>query len=85
MTLHVRDVPDEVHSTLVERAAARGMSLRQYTIAVLREHCALPTLDDWLSRLEALPPLQVRLSGADAVRRAREADDQELALGRGRR
>lgn len=84
-TLHIRDVPDPIHATLAERAQARGMSLRQYTIAVLREHCALPTLDEWLSSVEELPPVATPVSGAEAVQRAREADDRELALARGRR
>lgn len=60
------------------------MSLRQYTIAVLKEHCVLPTLDEWLSGVEELPPVRISVSGAEAVEQAREADDGELALAGGR-
>ena len=37
--LQIRDVPDELHEALRQRAARRGLTLRQYTLAVLREHC----------------------------------------------
>lgn len=76
--LHVRDVPDEVHAALVARAERAGMSLRQYTIEVLEEHCALPTLGDWLGGLAALPPAEGGMSAAEAVRRSREEDDAEV-------
>lgn len=76
--LHVREVPDEVHATLVARAERAGMSLRQYTIEVLEEHCALPTLEDWLDGLAELPPAEGGMSAAEAVRSSREEDDAEV-------
>lgn len=79
--LHIREVPDTVHSALVARAERRGMSLRQYTIQVLEDHCALPALDDWLDGLAALPPVD-GAPAADAVRRSREDDDREVLRGR---
>jgi hypothetical protein len=82
--LQIRDLPDELHQVLRRRAAARGVSLRQYALEVLREHCELPTLDEWLGGLDRLPPVSLSASAADAVREAREADDASLvdALGR---
>jgi len=50
--LQIRDLPDEVHQTLRERAAKRGLS--------------------------RLPPVSLTTSGAEAVRKAREADDAAL-------
>lgn len=79
--LHIREVPDTVHSTLVARAERRGMSLRQYTIQVLEDHCALPALDDWLDALAALPPVE-GTPVADAVRHSREDDDRGVLRGR---
>lgn len=76
--LHVRDVPDEAHAALVARAERAGMSLRRYTIEVLEKHCALPTLEDWLDGLAALPPAEGGMSAAEAVRRSREEDDAEV-------
>ena len=78
MNLHVRDLPDSVHTILVERARRRGMSLRQYTIEVLEAHCDLPTTDEWLDGLAELEPTSAGVSGADAVRAARAADDEKI-------
>ena len=49
--MHIRDVPDHVHEELQRRAAAAGMTLRQYTVKVLDEHVAVPTMDDWMDRM----------------------------------
>jgi hypothetical protein len=54
-SLYVREVPDEVHATLLRRAGARGLSLRQYVVSVLADHCALPSMDEWLEGAGGLP------------------------------
>lgn len=82
--LHIRDVPDEVHRTLTRRAAAGGKSLRQYTIEVLGAHCELPTIDEWLSDLGNGAPVEIEIDAADAVERARRADDAEVTGAAGR-
>ena len=76
--LQIRDLPDEVHQILRERAASRGLSLRQYTLEVLQQHCRQPTLDEWLDGLSRLPTVSLTTSAAEAVRQAREADDAAL-------
>ena len=82
--LQIRDLPDEFYQTLRRRATMRGLSLRQYVLEVLQEHCRLPTLDEWLDGLNRLTPVSLPHPAAEAVREAREADDTELvdALGR---
>lgn len=82
VNLHVRDVPDELHDVLVKRAGAAGMSLRQYVVSVLAGHVAMPTLDEWLADVGSSPRTHLRTSGAEAVRRAREADEDGLARAR---
>lgn len=67
VNLHLRDVPEHVHEILVRRAERKGMSLRQYTIEILSEHCALPALDEWLDELHGLEPVQTSISAAEAV------------------
>ena len=37
--LQIPDLPDELHRILRERAAKPGLSLRQYVIEILQEHC----------------------------------------------
>lgn len=75
VNLHVRDVPDDIHETLVHRAERKGMSLRQYTIEVLTEHCSLPDLDEWLDEIARLEPVDISTSAADAVAESRREDD----------
>ncbi len=79
VNLHIRELPTAVHRRLTQRATHRGMSLRQYTIQVLAEHCELPTMEEWLAEVEELTPAGPKVSGAQAVERAREADDRKLA------
>lgn len=50
--IQVRDVPDEVHKTLVRRAERAGQSLQQYLAGQLADIAATPTLDDVLDRVE---------------------------------
>lgn len=68
INMHLREVPDEVHEELQRRAAAAGMTLRQYTLQVLAEHCAVPTLDAWSARMAK------RRAGWLAADRAAEID-----------
>lgn len=51
--VQVRDVPDEVHETLVRRAERAGQSLQQYLAGQLAAIAATPTVDEVLDRVEA--------------------------------
>jgi hypothetical protein len=77
--LQIRDLPEDLHQTLRRRATARGVSLRQYTLEVLREHCQQPTLDEWLDGLSRLTPASLSTPAANAVQRARETEEAALA------
>jgi hypothetical protein len=82
--LQIRDLPDEIHQTLRQRASKRGLSLRQYALEVLRDHCQQPTLDEWLEGLNRLTPVALPTPAAQFVREAREAEDAALVHARGR-
>ena len=71
--VQVRDVPDEVHETLVRRAERAGQSLQQYLAAQLAAIAATPTLDEVLDRVEARP--KGRLTPQQAI----ESIDAERA------
>ena len=73
--LQIPDLPDELHRILRERAAKRGLSLRQYVIEILQEHCGQPTVDEWLDGLDRLTPVSLSTSAAEAVRQSRETDE----------
>lgn len=47
----VRDIPDDVHAALQQRAERRGQSLQQYLAAELRHLAARPSIDEVLDRI----------------------------------
>lgn len=49
-SIQVKDVPDDVHTTLRTRAAAAGMSLQEYLRARLVDEAHTPTLEEVLER-----------------------------------
>ena len=71
--VQVRDVPDDVHETLVRRAELAGQSLQQFLSAQLALIAATPTIDEVLDRIEHRP--MGRLSAKSAI----AAIDQERA------
>lgn len=48
----VRDVPEDVHRKLAQRARANGTSLQRYLSAELARLAATPTLDEIIARIE---------------------------------
>ncbi len=85
VSMHVRDVPDDVHEELSRRAALHGMSLRQYTLRVLGEHCAVAPVDEWMDRIARrrarwlAEGREVKVDAAAAVRDGRRDDDEVRA------
>lgn len=68
----IRNVPDDTHGELKRRAEAAGLSLQAFVVTLLNEEASRPTLVDWFAALDALPPVQTTMTGAEAVRAARE-------------
>lgn len=78
--LQIRGIPVSLRERLRRRAARKGVSMSQYVIERLDEDLALPTLDEWLDEVAALPKVDLAargLSGAQLVREAREEDEAE--------
>ena len=55
------------------------MTLRQYVLEILREHCRQPTVNEWLDGLGRLTPAVLDHPAMEAVRLAREEDEAALA------
>lgn len=49
--IQIRNVPDDLHSTLKARAARAGMSLSDYLLGEARAIAAKPTLEELVERL----------------------------------
>lgn len=49
-SIQVKDVPEDVHATLRQRAAEAGKSLQEYLLGRLVEDAHTPTLEEVLAR-----------------------------------
>ena len=49
-SVQIKDVPDEVHAVLRQRAAAAHQSLQEYLLTQLVEQASRPTVDEVLDR-----------------------------------
>jgi hypothetical protein len=72
----IKNLPDDVHAELSRRAAASDMSLRAYIREILSEHVSVPSMDEWLRRVEALGPAHAGgPTGPELIAAARAEDD----------
>lgn len=66
-TIQTKNVPDDVHRKLRERAAAAGKSLQEYTLAMFIRETRQPTLDEILDRVEHRTPAGLPFSDAASI------------------
>jgi antitoxin FitA len=71
--IQVRDVPEEVHSTLKARAAREGMSLSDFIKKELEHTLERPTMREWLERTQQAKRIPAKQSAAQIVRGLRDA------------
>jgi hypothetical protein len=79
ISLHIRDLPLEVHQVLTRRAGEQRMSLRQYLVGVLTEHAQRPTVEEWLAAVATLPAHELTTSAAETLAAARDEAELEVA------
>jgi plasmid stability protein len=70
--IQLRNVPDELHRKFKSRAALAGMTLSDYLMSELRLSAERPTLEEMKARLAKLPPVDLGVSSAEAVRFERD-------------
>ena len=73
--IQIRNVPDELHRTLKERAAQEGMTLSDYLLWEVEKIAEKPTLRELMERLREREPVELEESPATIIRRMRNADD----------
>jgi plasmid stability protein len=71
--IQVRDVPEQVHSTLKARAAREGMSLSDFIKRELERTVERPTMREWLELTGRAKPIAAKRSAAQVVREMRDA------------
>ena len=67
----IRDLPEEIHQKLTERALAAGVSLQHYLTTELTRLVQAPTLDEVIDRIE-------RMSGGSVGFEQAVADLEEV-------
>jgi antitoxin FitA len=71
--IQVRDVPDDVHSTLKARAAREGMSLSDFLKKELSRVAERPTMLEWLERARQAKPIRANGTPAQVIRELRDS------------
>jgi len=70
--LQVRNVPDQVHSTLKARAAREGMSLSDFVKRELERTAERPSMQEWLELTRQVKSVSAKKSPAQVVRQLRD-------------
>lgn len=73
-TIQIRDVPDDVHAELRQRAAAADLSLSKYCLRELERIVARPTMAEVLQRARSQPGGASSRAIVNAVRSGRDRD-----------
>jgi plasmid stability protein len=76
--IQIRNVPDDVHSTLKARAAAKGMSLSEYLLEQVTDTARLPTLEEHVARVRRRPMVHMSVPAGELIHEAREERGGEL-------
>lgn len=73
--IQIRNVPDDLHRALKERAAKYGMSLSDYLLSEVEKVAEKPTMSEWLERVRSREPVELDEPPDVTIRRLRDADD----------
>lgn len=73
--IQIRNVPDDLHRTLKERAAESGMTLSDYLLSEVEKVAEKPTLAEMMERLRQREPVELDEPPEVTIRRLRDADD----------
>jgi antitoxin FitA len=71
--IQVRDVPEQLHSTLKARAAREGTSLSDFIKRELERTAERPTMREWLELTQRAKRIATKRSAAQVIRELRDA------------
>lgn len=72
--IQVRNVPERLHRTLVERARHRGLSLTDYVEEILEREVSRPPADEVFGRIASRSPVDLGTTAADLLREDRRSE-----------
>ena len=71
--IQIREIPDETHRKLKERAAAEGISMSEYLKRLIDQDLKRPEWSAIKARMASMPPLE--MGSQDITRMIREERD----------
>jgi antitoxin FitA len=71
--IQIRNVPDDLHRALKERAARNGITLSELLSRELPRIAERPTYEEVAARIRSREPVRGLRSGADLIREDRES------------
>lgn len=76
--IQVKNVPEDVHAAIRDRAADEGMSVGEYVLGVVRRDLALPTQRAWFADLASRDAAE-GIDAARALSESRAEREESLA------
>lgn len=77
--LQIKNLPDQLHAELRRRARRRGVSMRDYVLALIERDQRRQSTSEWLDEIAVDPPVDLVPDVAKTIRRARgDRDDAVL-------
>jgi plasmid stability protein len=73
--IQIRNVPDDPHRRLKERAAREGVTLSDYLLSEIERAAERPTMREWLEKVSSREQVEVDEPPEAVIRRMRDADD----------
>ena len=74
-TIQIRNVPDELHSEIKARAAAKGKTISQYIIELAQPKPLSPEIQAFMKRVRSIPREESDFDATAYIRRLRDAAD----------
>ena len=76
--LQIKDLPENLHAELRRRAGRRGVSMRDYVLALIERDQLRLSTSEWLDELADDPPVDPVVDVAETIRRARGNRDEAI-------
>ena len=70
--IQIRNVPDDIHQKMKDRAVREGMTLSDYIKNELRKSAEQLTMREWLENVQKLPKVRGKVDSVKIIRKLRE-------------
>lgn len=75
--IQVRNVPDDLHRELTQRARRRGQTLTRYVEELLEREVSRPPIEEVLAEIESSEPVELERPVATYIRQERAERERQ--------